>query len=57
MNEALDGVVFFIQGLLFKVDNKGGLLQNSSIEDITLTVRKSSGEHLAKALAVKASRA
>lgn len=55
MDKTLNRFIVFIGGLSFKLSNKGWLLQNQCIKNVTLTTRKGSWEDSVETLAVEGS--
>ena len=56
-DKALNGIVFFIQGLSFYVSDERWLLQDSGIKDVSLMAGESSQENAVEVLAIQRSRA
>ena len=54
-DKTLNGLIVFIRRLSFQLRNKGGLLENGSVKDVTLSAREGGRKDVVKPLTIEGS--
>ena len=54
-DKALNGLIVFVRQLSFQLRNKGGLLENGSVKNVTLLVREGGRKDVVKSLTIEGS--